>query len=496
MNVIILGAGTAGLISALMLREKYPMYNINIIKSGDIGIVGVGEGSTEHWDRFMRYVGINLYEIIYKTKATVKIGILFEEWNKNEKYVHSISHNSISPLGRPEYFNHLYLHETNKVFPLAPVFESVFYKNQIPVSNDLLASNQYHFDTFKLNEYLQELCISRDIVITDCVVTDVIQDTQGNITGLQTLDTVFNGELFIDCSGFKRVISNKVGVKYISKSEYLPMNHAIAFPTHFDTPDHNYEPYTTTTALSSGWMWKIPTQERYGNGYVFSDEYINSDQALGEANKHLGKDIEKVARDIKFTAGKVDKFWHKNVISIGLAGSFAEPLEAQSIGFSIVQVFAMLEYLDQWQYNKGVNEQYNSRMDKCFDNIIDYLQAHYLTKREDTKFWKDKPFKLTDFNEENIPLFKRGLLLPAMFKNDSDLMFTLPNWYQVLGGLKIIDKNELKKSLEKNRTEYNQVQNRTAIELYNKDINGPVATCTHKKYIELVNFNYKAKYEN
>ena len=90
MNIVVLGAGTAGLISALMIREKYPLYNITVVKSGEIGIIGVGEGSTEHWTQFMSFIGIDLLELIYKTKATVKIGILFKNWNLNEEYVHTV----------------------------------------------------------------------------------------------------------------------------------------------------------------------------------------------------------------------------------------------------------------------------------------------------------------------------------------------------------------------------------------------------------------------
>ena len=114
MNIVVLGAGTAGLITALMLREKYPTFNITIVKSGEIGIIGVGEGSTEHWLEFMNFVGISLPEVIAETKATVKIGILFKDWIPGKQYVHSLSHGDISPLGRPETFNHLLLNKHYK----------------------------------------------------------------------------------------------------------------------------------------------------------------------------------------------------------------------------------------------------------------------------------------------------------------------------------------------------------------------------------------------
>jgi len=265
MNIVILGAGTAGLISALIIKEKYPFNNITVIKSGDIGIIGVGEGSTEHWRQFMDFVGIEQRELIYKTKATIKIGILFKNWVKDHEYVHTIGDHAVSPLSRLDMYHHLFLESPNEKFPLSPGFERSFYNNLVPVSNNLNISNQFHFDTFKLNEYLLELCQKQGIAIIDAVITEVYQDVNGSITGLRSDKETFKGDFFIDCSGFKRVISSKLGNKFVSMADYLPMNHAIAFPTELDDPAE-IEPYTLTTALSAGWLWKIPTQERYGNG--------------------------------------------------------------------------------------------------------------------------------------------------------------------------------------------------------------------------------------
>jgi len=485
MKIVILGAGTAGLVTALMVREKYPLSNITIIKSGEIGIVGVGEGSTEHWAEFMDYVGINIVELIYETKATIKIGILFKNWNDNSEYVHSINSFALSGLNRPEVFNQLHLYSKNK-FSLSPGFEQIYYKNYVHLEKNLRCSNQYHFDTFKLNEYLTKKCIEKNMQFLDTTVIDILQDSAGNVTHLITEDDRVPGDLFIDCSGFKRFISSKLGVKWESKAKYLPMNRAIAFPTELDNPEE-IEPYTTSTALSAGWSWKIPTQERYGNGYVFNSDYISTDQALGEMNFLLNRNVEKVAKDIKFDAGRVDKFWVKNVVSVGLAGSFAEPLEAQSIGFTIIQATSLINYLDTWLFNKNISEQYNKDMDDVFNNIVDYLQLHYLGNKNDSKFWQDKPFILTDFLKDNIEQFKYGIIDPVLFKN-VDFMFKTPNFYQVLAGLNLINKTLLQESLKKNRELYNKNHNTKAMSLTDQNLNSIVIK--HNEYIKLVNDNY------
>ena len=488
MKIVVIGAGTAGLVTALILREKYPTYPITIIKSDTVGTVGVGEGSTEHWAWFMDFVGINNLELLHETKATVKIGILFKDWHSGSDYVHSLSFFNFYTLNRPEIFNHLYLNGNQKDFPLAPHFKHTYFNNLVDQSEDFRSSNQYHFDTFKLGNYLSKICRDRDITIEDNIVTDIILNNNGDIQELVAEQGNILGDLFIDCSGFKRVLSNKLGNKWVSKTDYLPLNRAIAFPTK-QINNQDIEPYTTSTALSAGWSWRIPTQERYGNGYVFSTSYTDSDKALSELTQILGVDVEKFAKDIPFEAGKVDKFWFKNVVCVGLSGSFAEPLEAQSIGFTIIQSQVLLDYLDAWPFNKNVSERFNKQMDDIFNNVIDYLQLHYLGNRNDTKFWKDKPFTITDFNKENLPLFKRGIFSNTEFKNN--FMFKVANFYQVAAGLNLIDKNLLYESLNLNRLTYNNANYNRAIEAVNSIKNRTVMS--HREYLNLASYNYLHK---
>jgi hypothetical protein len=489
MNIVILGAGTAGLIAALMLREKYPFYNITIVKSGDIGIVGVGEGSTEHWRKFMNFVGINHAELIAETGATIKIGILFKNWSIHGDYTHSVDEFAvISPLNRLDNFLFSYsVNQLNNNYIISQYFDHLYLKNKTVFS--LEPSNQYHFDTFKLNTYLNLKCSERNIHIVDAIVNDVELNESGDAVKLICDNQTFDADFFIDCSGFRRVISKKQEVKWLSMGKYLPMNHAIAFPTEHDDPNQ-IEPYTTATALSSGWAWKIPTQERYGNGYVFCDSYINSDQALQEMNVHLNKNVEKFARDIKFEAGRIDKFWNKNVLSVGLAGSFAEPLEAQSIGFTIVQMFHFLDHIEYWKCNKNAENIYNNLMNDSFENTISYLQAHYLGEKTDSEFWKNRSFELTDFNKENLDQMKAGHILPCMF-NYNHQMFAAPNWFQVLSGLKLIDKNKVAEILASNREGYNNALNGNLIQYYNK-VNDTIGI-NHRELLNILVSNYNER---
>ena len=479
---VILGAGTAGLLAAIMMREKFPHSKIKIVKSNEIGIVGVGEGSTEHFAQFLYFTGINHLDVIYNTKATIKIGILFKDWNLGTEYGHSVGPESkLSGLWNPEISHHLLIN-SQKRFPTSPTF-NIYRDNDVVVGNNLSPSNQYHFDTFALNSYFVQLCEQKDVEFIEAKISNVNVNENGDVISLVDENgLIIPGDFFIDCSGFRRVISSKIGVEWEDYSKYLPMNHAIAFPTEHE--GDNYEPYTTSTALKNGWVWRIPTQERYGNGYVFCDEFINSDQALNEINEHLGKNVEKIGRDVKFKVGRVKTFWKNNVLNIGLSSSFVEPLEAQSIGFTIIQMFEFLKIFDHWRESKN-SYYYNRSMNNCFNNIVDYIQLHYITKRSDSDFWRSKPYELTDFNQYELPILRKGIF-NYFLVNDDLIMFNIPNFYQIIAGLDLFDKKSIEKHLNRNRPEYN---NKWFNEAKKRDCN-VLHIMEHKKFIELVKYNY------
>ena len=166
-KITIVGSGTAGLIAALYVKKMFPAYDIKIISSSVIGIIGVGEGSTEHWREFQTVVGIDNTDMIKETDATHKYGIRFINWTKHTPdYFHSIA-----PGGRINKGNFLgsYTYALKNNLLLTDTFGSVGLRsNLLDLSDDVhMNTNQYHFDTFKLNDYLKNLCIQRDIRMID-----------------------------------------------------------------------------------------------------------------------------------------------------------------------------------------------------------------------------------------------------------------------------------------------------------------------------------------
>jgi tryptophan halogenase len=446
-KIIVLGGGTAGLIAALVIKQTFPSIALSVIESNNIGIIGVGEGTTPNWPQFMRYCNLNARELITETDATFKVGIDFENWNGDGKsYIHSL----VSPFSETYesiQYPALYASIISSGEDANSMIPSFLLAGRLPADQRELVDLQYHFNTHKLNDYLHKVCKQRDITFIEAEISDV----QVNAAGIQALKdlagTEYTADLFIDASGFKRVLSSKLGSQWIDYSKYLPMNHAIAFPT--EATDEPIPIFTKSVALSSGWAWRIPTYGRYGNGYVFNDNYITVEQAKAEIEAHYGHEIE-IGRDIKFAAGKIDKFWIKNCVSVGLASSFVEPLEASSIGFSIEQSMALVAMLSSWEANQTTTcNTYNKIMDDSVDNIVSMVQMHYITKRKDSPFWQDLNLTLTDFNQTTIEMFKKSLPNDSMFGYGKHRMFSSQNWINVMHGQEMFDQTSIANELAK-----------------------------------------------
>jgi tryptophan halogenase len=441
-NIIVLGGGTAGLISAITIKQTFPNYSVKVIESDSVGIIGVGEGSTEHWRRWSEYCKIDIRELVRETDGALKKGIKFENWNGDGKsYFHALSH-PFYPYNQAVNSNAFI---KTLIIDNIKTEDVLLDTSLVDYGGGLFTVNQYHFNTFKLNTYLHKLCDERKIDVINSTIKEVVLTETGDVDYIIAEDDVkYYADLFIDSSGFKRVLATKVGAKWISYKKYLPMNHALAFPTNDIT---DLKPYTLSRALSSGWNWRISTQGRYGNGYVFDDNFIDVTKAHDEVQSFYTEEV-KVAKDIKFEAGRVDKLWINNCISIGLSASFVEPLEASSIGNSILQSFGLCDMLEEWFIDRSIAEDYNVKFVACFDNIVDFVQLHYMTKRNDTEFWKTLSERMTktDFIEHNLELFKK--CLPQTYKFSGMYnMFTAPNWAQVMAGLELFDKDFLQDRL-------------------------------------------------
>jgi tryptophan halogenase len=266
------------------------------------------------------------------------------------------------------------------------------------------------------------------------------------------------------------------------------MNSALAFPTEGteDIPS-----YTEATALSSGWCWRIPTQERYGNGYVFCDSFIDETKAYDEVQTYyrdvlgIKKSLE-IGRKVKFGAGYVEEFWLKNCAMIGLSGIFVEPLEASSIGTTIQQCFRLIPSLIYYNKNDTItSSKYNYDLRNISENIVDFIQLHYITQRQDSEFWKwcKDGIKLTDFNKNYLDHFKENFPNIHYFNHPLQL-FSHLNYAQVMHGLRMFDTEKIKQVYETHFSQYTANSDKLLEE--NKTYCNTVPTYSHREAINIL----------
>ncbi len=390
LDICIAGSGTAGLTAALMIRASFPSAQITVVSSSSRGIIGVGEGSTEHWKEFMRLVNIQTNELLSATAATHKYGIRFEGWSRQfPDYFHSVAGDEeLFAYGlHPTYMGFI---ERGKL--LTNQTTSIgLWKDKIRRNGLHENTNQYHFDTNRLNEYFNLLCFQRNIVMTDGDISGVEKDSEtGHLKSLMLEDgRKIEADFFIDATGFQRaVIGSFSEPRWVSFSKYLPANSAIAFPTESD-PSGKIRTYTRARAASSGWMWEIPTQERRGNGYVYSSEFITEEDAVAEAEKMTGYKVPDNYRKFSFDPGYLESSWVNNCCAIGLASSFVEPLEATSIGSTIQQMKMLIPSLASFTKDSvALQRDYNKRINIMMDNILSMIRLHYIVDTDSSPFWR------------------------------------------------------------------------------------------------------------
>lgn len=420
-KIIIAGGGTAGWMAAASLAKYFERSNVTIkvIESSAIGTVGVGEATIPSIRSFNLGLGIDELDFIKKTNATFKLGIKFENWKSHgSSFFHPFADYGLNINGVD--FHH-YLNRYNKQHPTeilnigdfcfssALALSGRFSQPAIPAKSPIADySYAYHFDATLYANYLREYSEQRGVQRIDKKITRVnLNSNNGFISSLTLEDeSVEEGDLFIDCSGFKGLlIEGALNTGYEDWSQWLLCNSAIAVQSE---RQNEPTPYTTTTALDAGWKWEIPLQNRSGNGYVFSDRHLSAEQAEKTLLSQISAQTTNDPKIFSFHAGKRNKIWNKNCYALGLASGFLEPLESTSISLIQTGISKLLHFFPDKSFNPAdineVNRLYQHEMEK----IRDFIVIHYkLTHRTDTAFWRDcQALEIPDSLAHKIEVFK------------------------------------------------------------------------------------------
>ncbi|KXI27742.1 tryptophan halogenase family protein [Paraglaciecola hydrolytica] len=447
MRVCILGGGTAGWMTAAALSKKLKniINSITLVESDTISTVGVGEATLPHIRLFNEGLGIDESAFMKQTEATYKLGIEFCDWGRlGDSYVHPFGDFGQTINGIAFYQHLLKLTKHGDYGVLNDyAFGIVAAKNnkfQLPKDGKSPLQQAfgyaYQFDAGLYAKFLSGFAQNNGVRRIEGIVVDTLIDkSSGDVTAI-TLDDgqQISADLFIDCSGFRGVlIEQTLQSGYQDWSQWLPCNRAVAVPCERHGP---LSPYTRATARQAGWQWRIPLQHRTGNGHVYWDEFISEDEATSVLLKNLDGPALSEPKQLYFKTGRRNHFWKNNVVAIGLAGGFLEPLESTSIHLIQEGITNLLELFPHESPSPSANTldkaEYNARMALQFERVRDFLLLHYVaTKRDDSEMWRYfSNMTLPDSLQEKIDYWlHRGYVQRYEFGS-----FLPPSWIAVMLG--------------------------------------------------------------
>ena len=442
-NIVIVGGGTAGWMVAAAFSKfaSTGLANITLVESKDIGIVGVGEATIPPFQGFNKLIGVDEADMMAAVGGTFKLGIQFVNWgNQGESYFHPFGNYGYEIEGVAF---HQVWHKYRRNGDPRPLYAfnvetmaaqyGKFAKSNPNARADLPPVNYaYHIDAVKYGQYLRDFSKARGVKRIEGLIEETTLNPESGFVESVTLKDgqVIEGDFFIDCSGFRGLlIEQALKTGYEDWTHWLPCDRAWAVQS--EQPDQPL-PYTRATAHSAGWQWRVPLQHRLGNGHVFSSNFMSEDEALDVLMNNLDGKPSVEPRLLKFVTGHRKKFWNKNVVSIGLASGFMEPLESTSIHLihSAINKLMLIFSLEGVQPDQ--EKIFNRLALKEFHRIRDFLILHYnATERDDSEFWNyvrtmDVPETLT----EKIELFR----LNGQFFREEDELFTATSWAAVMLG--------------------------------------------------------------
>ncbi|MBV8687691.1 MAG: tryptophan 7-halogenase, partial [Alphaproteobacteria bacterium] len=421
-DVVIVGGGTAGWMAAAafarFLNNGYT--RTTLIESDEIGTIGVGEATIPPLITFNRMLGLNENEFLSATQGTFKLGVEFVDWGAlGNRYFHPFGFHGHDLEG--VHFHQLYLRERQRrvlqdisAWSMSAVaaahgkFARPSAEARPPLSQLLYA---FHFDAGLYARYLRTYAERGGVTRVEGKIVDTALGGEDGYVRSVTLagGRVIEGDLFIDCSGFRGLLTEQaLETGYEDWTHWLPCDRAVAVPSRYSgEPD----PFTRSTARAAGWQWRIPLQHRMGNGYVYSSAHISDDEAERTLLDNLEGEPLADPRRLAFTTGRRKLAWNRNVVAMGLASGFVEPLESTGIFFIQRGIEELVSHLHA-PPDEELVKSYNRRIAECIDGVMEFLTLHYrASDRRDTPFWRatETEIEVPEGLAERLRLWQRRL---------------------------------------------------------------------------------------
>ncbi|WP_375391592.1 tryptophan halogenase family protein [uncultured Sphingomonas sp.] len=443
-SVAVVGGGSAGWMSAAAISKMFGRgIDVVLVESEEIGLIGVGEATVPHLSAFNALLEIDEAEFVRQTQGSFKLGIQFNDWGRiGDSYVHGFGSigRDLGLLPFHQYWlkaraegraKDISAYSLNTV--AAPLGKFMAAPSDAPPNSPLAEiAYAYHFDAVLYARFLRRRAEAQGVKRVEGKVVAVYRGgTRGFVESVQLESGEhIRADLFLDCTGFRSLlIGEALGIDFDDWTQWLPCDRALAVPCEKVGPP---TPYTRSTAREAGWQWRIPLQHRTGNGHVYSSRFTTDDRAADILLNNLDGKALADPKPLRFTTGKRRKLWDRNVIAIGLAGGFLEPLESTAIYLIQAGINRLMHLFPNADCDVALQNVYNEQTDFEYERIRDFLILHYhVTQRTDSDFWNYvRTMTIPDSLQHHIDLFVAD---GQFFRNGTE-MFGLTSWVQVMLG--------------------------------------------------------------
>lgn len=424
-KIVIVGGGSAAWMAAAYLnaalnRGRGPrIAELAVVESPDVPRIGVGEATIPNIVHLLRVVGVDENDFLRAVDGTFKQSIRYVNWLENgDHYHHPFSRFNVTPLDHSA----LDWLRSDRSIPFMETVSPQPIICELGLAPRPLGAQPfvtplryaYHMNALKFADYLAVHSTQRGVVHVRDHVTGAERRSNGYIAAIRTRGGArIEGDLFIDCSGFNGLLIEKeLGVPFVDCSQWLLCNRAVTMHVDYERHYPGYvRPYTTATALSSGWLWEIPLQNTRSLGYVHSADFISAEQAVDELRAFEGPHAAGIdVRIVNFRVGRRARVWSGNCIAIGLAGGFIEPLESTGLYLSDLASVMLAEHFPYTDDYEAMAFRVNRILANRFYEILDFINMHYcLTRRVDTPFWREvqKPERINDRLAAKLDFWRR-----------------------------------------------------------------------------------------
>lgn len=439
-EIVIVGAGSAGVIAASMMYQFWGnKVNIKVYYDSKNKSIGVGESTTPGIVDYMFDIGIPLDMFLKRTSSTLKLGIHFKNWIKDTDYFHGVNEIESLEVG-DGWHNTISLYSLlNDVYNGGVNFNKA--TTTIPDKDFEEYETGLHIDQQEFANLIMSWC-EPDMEFIDDVVEKVnVKD--GNIESIECNKSgIIKADLFVDATGFSRTLIKNLNPEWIDISKDLPLNRSIP-----QTIENKGEipSYTLSEATDNGWIWGIPVGDTYRTGYIYSSKFISDEEAKEKYNSWLLENFNtNLISDniISFDAGYYKENFIGNCYAIGLAAGFIEPLEALGIQFIIGQVEEFVQLnssINNLQYSKNL---INVRNKNMHDTLYKFVALHYATDRTDSDFWKYMTNNRIQWVKDFVEKCRVDFI--DVFGADEILQgWVLDSYIQVCKGINLFDKKSI-----------------------------------------------------